>query len=91
MPQLYNKAMAEREVVPLGQAEIEITRLDDGKELAFTAEVDVRPSFELPDLEQLSVTVDNAEVDPDQVEEYLRRAARALRVAQDRGSPGADR
>jgi trigger factor len=72
VPQLYNKAMAEREVVPLGQAEIEITRLDDGKELAFTAEVDVRPSFELPDLEQLSVTVDNAEVDPDQVEEYLR-------------------
>jgi trigger factor len=72
VPDLYNKAVAEHEVVPLGQPELEITRLDDGKELAFTAEVDVRPSFELPDLEQLSVTVDNAEVDPDQVEEYLR-------------------
>ena len=72
VPDLYNKAVAEHEVVPLGQPDLEITRLDDGKELAFTAEVDVRPSFELPDLEQLSVTVDNAEVDPDQVEEYLR-------------------
>jgi len=72
VPELYNKAVAEHEVVPLGQPDLEITTLDDGKELAFTAEVDVRPSFELPDLEQLSVTVDNAEVDPDQVEEYLR-------------------
>jgi trigger factor len=72
VPDLYNKAVAEHEVVPLGQPDLEITKLDDGKELAFTAEVDVRPSFELPDLEQLSVTVDNAEVDPDQVEEYLR-------------------
>jgi trigger factor len=71
VPELYNRAVAEHEVVPLGQPDLEITRLDDGQELAFTAEVDVRPSFELPDLEQLSVTVDNAEVDPDQVEEYL--------------------
>jgi trigger factor len=71
VPELYNRAVAEHEVVPLSQAEIEITKLEDGQELTFTAEVDVRPSFELPDLEQLSVTVDNAEVDPDQVEEYL--------------------
>jgi len=71
VPELYNKAVAEREVVPLSQAEIEITKLEDGQELTFTAEVDVRPNFDLPDLEQLSVTVDNAEVDPDQVEEYL--------------------
>ena len=71
VPELYNKAVAEREVVPLSQPEVEITKLDDGKELAFTAEVDVRPSFDLPDLDALSVTVDNADVDPDQVEEYL--------------------
>ncbi len=31
----------------------------------------MRPNFDLPDVESLSVTVDNAEVDPDQVEEYL--------------------
>ena len=71
VPELYNKAIAEHDVVPLTQPELEITRLDDGKELAFTAEVDVRPSFDLPDVEGLSVTVDNADVGPDQVEEYL--------------------
>jgi len=71
VPQFYSKAVAEHEVVPLGQPELEITRLDDGKELAFTAEVDVRPKFDLPSLDQLSVTVENAEVSPDQVEEYL--------------------
>lgn len=71
VPELYSKAAAEHEVVPLSQPDLEITRLDDGQELAFTAEVDVRPSFELPDLESMSITVDNADVDPDQVEQYL--------------------
>jgi trigger factor len=71
VPELYSKAVSEHDVVPLSQPEVEVTRLDDGKELAFTAEVDIRPSFDLPDLDALSVTVDNADVDPDQVEEYL--------------------
>jgi trigger factor len=71
VPQLYGKALAEHEVFALGQPDLEITKLDDGKELAFTAEVDVRPSFDLPDLDGLPVTVDDADVTPDQVEEYL--------------------
>jgi trigger factor len=71
VPELYSKAVAEHDVVPISQPEVEVTRLDDGKELAFTAEVDVRPNFDLPDLDALSVTVENAEVDADQVEEYL--------------------
>ena len=71
VPELYSKAIAEHDVVPISQPEVEVTRLDDGKELAFTAEVDVRPSFDLPDPDTLSVTVDTADVDPDQVEEYL--------------------
>ena len=71
VPQFYTKAVAEHDVHPLGQPDLEITKLDDGKELAFTAEVDVRPNFELPSLEDLSAIVDNAEVSPDQVEEYL--------------------
>jgi trigger factor len=71
VPELYNKAVAEHKVMPLSQPELEITKLNDGEELAFTAEVDVRPQFDLPDLESVAVTVDNAEVSPDQVEEYL--------------------
>ena len=71
VPQLYGKALEESEVLALGQPDLEITRLDDGEQLAFTAEVDVRPKFELPDLSAVSVTVENAEVGPDEVEEYL--------------------
>jgi trigger factor len=71
VPQLYGKALEEHEVFALGQPELEITKLDDGKELAFTAEVDVRPKFDIPDLDGMPVTVDDAEVTPDQVEEYI--------------------
>jgi len=71
LPDLYAKAVAEGDVSVLGQPEVEITRLDDGKELTFTAEVDIRPRFELPDLSSLSVTVDNTLVSPDEVAEYL--------------------
>ncbi len=71
VPELYGKALADNQVLALGQPEVEITRLDDGQELAFTAEVDIQPKFDLPDLAALSVTVDNAEVTPDEVEEYI--------------------
>jgi len=71
VPQLYGKALEEHDVYALGQPDLEITKLDDGKELAFTAEVDVRPKFDLPSIDGLPVTVDNAEVTPDQVEEYI--------------------
>ena len=71
VPQLYGKALEENDVFALGQPAVEITKLDDGHELAFTAEVDVRPKFDLPDINGIPVTVDNADVDPDQVEEYI--------------------
>jgi trigger factor len=71
VPALYGKALEESDVRALGQPDLEITRIDDGEQLAFTAEVDVRPKFELPDLSAVSVIVENAEVGPDEVEEYL--------------------
>ena len=71
IPGLYGKAVEESELFALGRPEVEITSLDDGKELSFTAEVDVRPKFELPDLASISVAIDNATVTPDDVEEYL--------------------
>src|SRR6202050_2664755 len=71
VPQLYGKALEENDVFALGQPAVEITKLDDGKELAFTAEVDVRPKFDVPGIDGMPVTVENADVDPDQVEEYI--------------------
>jgi trigger factor len=85
LPGFYSKAVQEAEVFALGQPEVEITQLDDGKDLTFTAEVEVRPKFELPDLADLTVTVDNARVSPDDVLEYLtslRERFASLKTAQ---------
>ena len=71
VPQLYGKALEDSDIRALGQPDLEITKLDDGDQLAFTAEVDVRPKFDVPDLSTISVTVENTEVGPDEVEEYL--------------------
>jgi len=71
VPQFYGQALQDNDVFALGQPDLEITKLDDGKELAFTAEVDVRPKFEIPDLTDLAVTVETAVVTPDEVEEYI--------------------
>ena len=71
MPDLYAKAVAEGDIYALGQPDVEITSLDDGKVLSFTVEVDIRPKFELPDLASLAVTVDDTLVNPDEVAEYL--------------------
>ena len=50
VPELYAKAVREAQVSRSASPSVEITKLDDGTEMAFTAEVDVRPSFEIPDL-----------------------------------------
>ena len=71
VPQLYGKALEDNDVLALGQPELEITQLDDGEQLAFTAEVDVQPKFDLPDITGMPVTVDNADVTPDEVEEFI--------------------
>jgi len=92
VPEFYAQAVREAHVVALSQPDVEITRLDDGEEIAFTAEVDVRPKFEIPDLDGLQVVVDDAEVGPDQVEEYLgalRERFASLRAA-DRAAQAGD-
>ena len=62
LPVKYTEALRENDVKALGQPEIEVTELDDGKQITFTAEVDVRPEITVPDLSDLAVSVDDAEV-----------------------------
>jgi trigger factor len=71
LPARYGQAVAESEVQPLGQPSIEVTKKEYGQELAFTAEVDVRPKLTLPDLGELKVTVDPVEVSDEDVEAEL--------------------
>ena len=71
LPKLYGEAVRENEIDILGHPEIEVTEFNDGDQLVFTAEVDVRPEITLPDYDGLPVTVDDAEVDDAKVEEQL--------------------
>jgi len=71
LPKLYTEAVRENNISILGHPEIEVTNFADGDQLVFTAEVDVRPEFELPDYTNLPVTVDDAEASDAFVEEQL--------------------
>jgi trigger factor len=71
IPNLYSDAVREQEVDILGHPDIEVTQFNDGDELIFTAEVDVRPEITLPEYDGLPVTVDDAEVKDEDVDEQL--------------------
>ena len=71
VPAKYGEAVNEAALLVLGQPDIEVTRIEDGDTLAFTAEVDVRPEITLPDLADIKVEVDDMVVTDEDVEEQL--------------------
>ena len=58
----YGAALTENNLSPLAQPDVEVTKLEDGDLIEFTAEVDVRPEFELPDFTTLQAEVDALDV-----------------------------
>jgi trigger factor len=68
LPARYSEAITAESLQPIGQPEIEVTKLEDNEELVFTAEVDIRPEIELPDLEALKITVDPISVSDEDVD-----------------------
>jgi len=71
IPSGLAQAMIENKIVQLGRPEVDVTTLDEETGLIFTAELDIRPEFDLPKFDSLKVVVDDAEVTVDQVEEQL--------------------
>ena len=71
----YRLAVEENDVRPLGRPEADITEWPNEKDfsgdLLLTIEVDVRPEVALPDFDDITITVDAAEVGVDDVEEEL--------------------
>ncbi len=64
--------MTANDVKVIGQPEIELTKIEDNVEIAFTAEVDVRPEISLPpDFSGIAVTVDPVEIKDEDVAEQL--------------------
>ncbi len=71
LPTEYDKAIAEHEVVALAQPAVEVTELNEDKNFVFTAEVDVRPEFDLPQYEGIPVEVKSVETTDEDVDEQL--------------------
>lgn len=71
LPRVYGEAARDAAIQPIGQPEIDVTNLEDGQTLSFTAEVDVRPEITLPELDGLAVTVDDVTVSDAEVDEQL--------------------
>ena len=73
LPEFYGQALAEHDITPLGQPEVNLTELplQDGQDLKFEAEVDVVPAFDLPDFSGIEVQVDPVTVDEEDVQTRL--------------------
>lgn len=70
VPVKYAEAVNAGSVHVLGRPQIEVTKIEDGDHLAFTAEVDVRPQIEMPAFD-FAVTVDDVDVTDAEVDEQL--------------------
>src|SRR5690625_4166646 len=75
MPDLYREAVVDSGLKPIGQPSVEVTAIpglaEGDEDLVFTAEVDVRPEISLPELSELTLTVDSLEVSDEDVDTEL--------------------
>lgn len=82
LPKAFGDAVSEAGVIPMGEPDVDITEIEDNDKVVFTAELDVRPEFEMPDFSVVNATVDplgdlDAEVDERLEVMRLRFATRA--------------
>ncbi|WP_299448855.1 trigger factor [uncultured Serinicoccus sp.] len=70
LPEYYTQAMTENDLTPLSQPEVNLTSLpmEEGQDLAFEAEVDIVPQFELPDFSGIEVQVDPVQASEEDVQ-----------------------
>ncbi|BDR54754.1 trigger factor [Bombiscardovia apis] len=75
VPELYSKALAQKELHAMAQPEIDVKEVpesaQDDTKLKFTAEVEVRPQIELPDIAGMEIEVAKPEVTDEDVTKRL--------------------
>ena len=73
LPRFFAEAVDAEGIKAIGQPEVDVTAvpLEDGQDLEFTVETDVRPEIELPELEGIAVEVDEVKASDEDVEERL--------------------
>ena len=90
VPAKYGQAVSDANLTPLGQPEIEVTRIDDGDTLAFTAEVDVRPEIVLPAVDEIAVQVEDVEVTEADIDEQVESLRDRFATVTTAARPAAD-
>ncbi len=71
LPSAYESAVAENELMVVSQPEVDVTEVSDNDKIVFTAEVDIRPDFEVADYSGIAVEVEDSVVDDSKVDEQL--------------------
>lgn len=71
LPKKYVEALQANDLEPLAQPEIEVTKFEDNETLEFTAEVDVKPTIELPSYDGVTASVEDIVVTDEDVEEQV--------------------
>jgi trigger factor len=71
IPQQLLMAIQEHKVKTLGRPEVSEVEVKDGEPLKFLAEMDIRPELTLPDLSEISVTVDEIQVEDSEIDEHV--------------------
>ncbi len=90
VPQKYMEALQENELQPLAQPEIEVTNLAPDEQLEFTAEVDVKPTIELPEYDGIQASVEDLQVTDADVEEQVSALRERFGTLSDVERPAAD-
>ena len=90
LPKKYVEALQENDLQPLAQPEIEVTRLEDNEVLEFTAEVDVKPSIELPAYDAITAEVDDLVVEDADVDEQVEALRERFATLSDVERPATD-
>ena len=90
LPKLYVQALQENDLQPLAQPEIDVTKLEDNSLFEFTAEVDVRPTIEVPSYDALTVQVDDVTVSDEDVDEQVESLRERFATLKDVERPAQD-
>ena len=90
LPKLYVQALQDNDLQPLAQPEIDVTKLEDNTLFEFTAEVDVRPSIEVPAYDALSVEVEDITVSEEDIDAEVESLRERFATLKDVERPAAD-
>ena len=71
LPGLYVQALQDNNITPMSQPEVDLGEFEDGADLSFTAELDVKPEISLPTYVGVEAQVDNISVGDDEVDEQM--------------------